>query len=143
MRGWRTALLLVTATGLGLAAGVSGADRRVGAASAATAVGRDGLPEGFPTDLALPVGTKQDAYRIELDRRTLYRVTYRVADGEANLSAMADSLTKNGWDAKHSGPFANGGRAVLAHRSGRELTVTVAPIPGSTASTYTMVDIEP
>jgi len=143
MRGWKTALLLVTTTSLGLVAGVTGADRREGAASAATAVGRSGLPDGFPTDLALPVGTKQEAYRVDLDRRTLYRASYTVADGEANLTAMAEQLTRNGWDLKRSGPFPNGGTSVLARRTGRELTVTVTPIPGSTASTYTMVDIEP
>jgi hypothetical protein len=143
MRGWKTALLLVTTTSLGLVAGVAGADRSEGAASAATAVGRDGLPEGFPADVALPKGTKQEGYRLELDRRTLYRVTYTVADGEANLTAMYDELTKSGWDVKRTGPFPNGGKAVLAHLGGRELTVTVVPIPGSTSSTYTMVDIEP
>lgn len=141
MRGWKTVALLTTAAALGVGVGAATAhDRPAEVADAA----RSGLPEGFPTDLALPAGSLRDSFRQDLDRRTLYRLTYDVVDGPANLTALADRLETSGWDVKRNQGTGKAPSTVAANRNGRELTLLSQPnATTATASTITMIVIEP
>lgn len=142
MRGWKTLLVLAIAAGGGVVIGVAQANEPPTSVTADAA--RNGLPAGFPTDLALPAGTLRDTFRQDLDRRTLFRVTYEVADGPANLTALTDRLQTTGWAVQRNEAAGTAPMTVAAHRNGRELTLLSQPsATTATGALVTMIVIEP
>lgn len=142
MRGWKTVVLLTSAAALGMGVGAATAQDRTPAAVADAS--RAGLPVGFPTDLALPAGSLRDSFRQDLDRRTLFRVTYEVADGPANVTALAERLRTTGWAVQRNDATGTAPTTVAAHRNGRELTLLSRPsATTATGATLTMIVIEP